>query len=297
MIEGLNESSLQHYNPQPIFKQQVGIDKGIIDGHIEIQASKIIIEAKLNTKESIEKLVKYAKVFNENSQNQLWHLSSIKFDNREESKIKNELNNNYPNINIQFNNLSYSDLVDNLEGIFEENLHDTELRLLLEDFSNYCTSNGLITNEEYKLLFVPTGYTFGWNMKHKLYYCPINWHSQKFKFFGFYNLKSVKSISTIETVIEADYYTKNKELIVKSDGHTPEQISRLQKGLDEIKQDLKGLKFYVLPENEFYETDFRKISHGGIRRYRYEDLRDYVSLDNYDDIKSIAEELKKVNWK
>ena len=48
----------------------------------------------------------------------------------------------------------FSDLIENLEGIFEENTHDMELRLLLNDFSNYCIASDLISNEEYKLLLI-----------------------------------------------------------------------------------------------------------------------------------------------
>lgn len=197
IIERLNERSLQqYYFPQPIFSQQFRMKKGIIDGHIEIKASKIVIETKLNSKEFIGKLIKCGKVFNENSQNQLWHLSSVKFDKNEVVEINKKLKESYPTLNIQFN-----DLIDNLEGIYEENTHDTELWLLLDDFSNYCIESGLISNEECKLLFVPTGFSYNWNKEHKIYYCPTSWHSQKFKFFGLYNWKSVRTISEIETTI------------------------------------------------------------------------------------------------
>lgn len=40
-----------------------------------------------------------------------------------------------------------------------------ELRLLLDDFSNYCIESNLISDEEYKLLFVPTGLSYNWNQK------------------------------------------------------------------------------------------------------------------------------------
>jgi hypothetical protein len=224
-------------------------------------------------------------------------LSSVKFDEHEVIEINRRLKEKYPDINIQFNNLLYSDLIDNLKGIYEENTHDMELRLLMEDFSNYCISSNLISNEDYKLLFVPTGFSFEWNMRHKLYYCPINWHSQKFKFFGLYNWKSVRSISLIETVIEADYNAITNELNVKSNGHTPEQIKRLHNGLMELEENHTGLKYYILPEHDFYETDFRKTSNGGIQGYRYKDLREHLTLTNYNDIQLIAEELRKVNWK
>jgi hypothetical protein len=298
IIERLNEGSVQQfYYPQPIFTQQVGMNKGIIDGHIEVKPSKIVIETKLNSKEFIGKLIKYGKVFNENSQNQLWHLSSMKFEEDEVIEINKRLRESYPNLKIQFNNLLFNDIIENLEGIYEENIHDMELRLLHEDFRNYCFGSNLISNEEFKLLFVPTGFSYNWNKKHKIYYCPTGWHSQKFKFFGLYNWKSVRTISEIETVITADYDANSDNLKINSIGHTDEQIKRLKNGLSELGENHKGLKYYVLPESDFYETDFRKISHGGIQGYRYKDLRDYITLTDYNDVKRIAEELRKVTWR
>ncbi len=299
IIERLNEGNEQQpYYPQPIFSQQVPMGSGIIDGQIEVKASKIVIETKLNHKESQAKLVKYAEVFNENSQNQLWHLSSKKYNKNEVYAINEELKKLYPNIKIQFNNLIFSDLIDNLEGIYEENAHDMELKLLVEDFKNYCNESKLISNEEFNLLFVPTGFSFDWNKKHKIYYCPVNWHSQDFKYFGLYNWKSVRTISEVETIITAEYDPVNKELSIHSKGHTEEQINRLKVSLTEVGITHTGLlKYYVFPTNAFYETDFRKVSHGGIQGYRYKDLRDYLNMENLKELKEIASKLREVTWK
>lgn len=298
IIERLNEGNFhQYYYPQPIFTQQVSMKKGIVDGHIEVKPSKIVIETKLNSKEFIGKLLKYGEAFSENSQNQLWHLSSVKFEVNEVIEINKKLKEQYPKSQIQFNNLIFSDLIDNLEGIYEENNYDTELRLLLDDFSNYCIESNLISNEEYKLLFVPTGFSYEWNKKHKIYYCPTSWHSQKFKFFGLYNWKSIRTISEIETTIIADYDANRKKLTIYSKGHTDKQKERLENGLFELGENHYGLKYYILPEAKTFETDFRKTSHGGIQGYRYKDLRDYLTLNDYSDLKVIADELKKVTWK
>ena len=148
-----------------------------------------------------------------------------------------------------------------------------------------------------KLLFVPTGFSYNWNKKHKIYYCPTIWHSQKFKFFGLYNLKSVRTISEIETTIIADYDANTEKLTTHSKGHTDEQIKRLKNGLSELGKNHSGLKYYILPESRTYETDFRKTSPGGIQGYRYKDLRDYLTLNEYNDLEIIAEELKKTTWK
>lgn len=298
IIELLNEGSLQqYYHPQPIFSQQVGVGNGIIDGQIEVKPSKIVIETKLNHKEFTGKLVKYGRVFNENSQNQLWHLSSVRFNEDETLIINKKLKESYPNLKIQFNSLLFNDLIVSLEGIYEENSHDMELRLLLEDFSNYCQESNLISNEEYKLLFVPTGFSYNWNRKHKIYYCPVNWHSQKFKYFGLYNWKSVRTISEIETTIIADFNSAKNELKLHSKNHTELQIHRLKSALTELGENHKGYKYYILPEDAFYETNFRKLSPGGIQGYRYKDLRDYLTIDNCNNLKEIAVKLREVTWK
>jgi hypothetical protein len=299
IIERLNEDNKQQlYFPQPIFSQQVGVGNGIIDGQIEVKPSKILIETKLNHKEFQNKLLKYGAVFHKNCYNQLWHLSSKKFNENEVADINKRLKEIYPEIKIQFNNLLFADLLDNLQGIFDENFHDMELKLLHEDFNNYCYESDLISNEEFNLLFVPTGFSYNWNRKHKIYYCPINWHSQNFKYFGLYNWKSVRSISEIENIIIADFNHKTDQLIIRGNNkHTQNQIDRLHIGLTELGETQSGLKYYILPENEFYETDFKKVSHGGIQGHRYKDLRDFLEKDDIKNAQQIASKLREVTWK
>lgn len=298
IVERLNEGNeQQNYFPQPIFSQQIGLGNGIIDGHIEVKASKILIETKLNHKEFQNKLLKYGKIFTENSQNQLWHLSSKKYEENELAEITNKLKSLYPSVRIQFNNLLFSDLVDNLEGIYEENIHDMGLKLLLQDFKDYCNESNLVSNAEFNLLFVPTGFSYNWNKNNKIYYCPVNWHSQSFKFFGLYNSKSVRTISTVETIIIADFNSQNNELTIHSKGHSEEQINRLKRGLIELGESHTGLKYYLFNENEFYETDFRKVSHGGIQGYRYKDLRDFINVKDWNNVEEIAAKLKEVAWR
>jgi hypothetical protein len=74
-------------------------------------------------------------------------------------------------------------------------------------------------------------------------------------------------------------------------------INNLLLLLDLSPENQIGLKYYILPETSTYETDFRKITHGGIQGYRYKDLRDYLTLSDYNDVKLIADELRKVTWK
>jgi argonaute-like protein implicated in RNA metabolism and viral defense len=71
IIEKLSDG-VQSYEPQANFLQQIGSNRGIIDGFIEVKASKIVIETKLSQKELINKLTKYGDVFKKEVQNQLF---------------------------------------------------------------------------------------------------------------------------------------------------------------------------------------------------------------------------------
>lgn len=301
IIEKLSDGE-QLYEPQANFLQQVGSSRGIIDGYIEVKASKIVIETKLSQRELIHKLTKYGDVFKEGVQNRLWHLSSNCYSDEEVEIINRRLKEEYPSTTIEFNNLLFLNLIENLEEIYEENVHDYELKLLYEDFRDYCYEEGLVNDSAYKLLFVPTGYSYSWNIKHKMYFCPVNWHKQEFSFFGFYKSKSVRSISKIECTIEADFDISTETLDVKSKNHTDRQIERLKLALIENGDSHTGLKYYILLENEFHETDFKKESRGGIQGFRYKDLRDFVNEENLglfenQDIERIAEVLRNKVWR
>lgn len=301
IIEKLSDG-VQSYEPQANFLQQIGSNRGIIDGYIEVKASKIVIETKLSQKELINKLTKYGDVFRKDVQNQLWHLSSNCYSDEEVEFINNKLQIEYPNIVIEFNNLLFLNLIENLEEIYEDNIHDHELKLLYEDFKDYCYEEGLVNDSAYKLLFVPTGFSYRWNIKHKMYFCPANWHKQEFSYFGLYNSKSVRSISKVESVIVADFDISSKTLNVHSKKHTDKQIERLKLALIDYGESQSGLKYYILPENDFYETDFKKDSNGGIQGFRYKDLRDFINDENLDLFESsnthkIAEVLKNRVWK
>lgn len=301
IIEKISDGE-QTYHPQANFVQQVHSKRGIIDGYIEVKASKIVIETKLASKELISKLTKYGDVFKKDAQNQLWHLSAKSYSENEVEKINCKLKKDYPDIPIQFNNLTFLNIIENLEEIYNENVHDYELKLLYEDFRDYCYEGRLISDSSNKLLFVPTGFSYKWNMKHKMYFCPINWHKQEFSYFGLYKSKSVRSISKVENIIKADFDITTKQLVLHTKTYTNRQIERLESALIDYGESQTGLKYYIFPENEFYETDFKKASKGGIQGFRYKDLANYIDkelLDSteIDKVEKLAEILKSKFWR
>ena len=66
-------------------------------------------------------------------------------------------------------------------------------------------------------------------------------------------------------------------LLVYSENIDQRDEKRLKEALKDYGESQTGLKYYILPENEFYEFTFKKESKGGIQGFRYMDLRDYFS--------------------
>ena len=300
LIQTINES--EDYFPSPIFGQQIGVQGGIIDGYIEVKASEIIIETKLSNKELIEKLTKYATKFSTHSQNYLWHISTKKYNLEEEKEIKERLKELHPEKNIHFNNVTFSDVVENLEQIYKSNKHNEDLKLLFEDFNNYCNEARLMPDDQYKLIFVPTGFSFDWNFKNKIYFCPKNWHKQEFTYFGLYHKKTVKTIATVENCIVADFDTTQNQLTIHHSTMdreiTEKQIERLKNALIEWGDNQNGLKYYLFDENDFFETNFCKHSKGGIQGHRYKNLRGFIENERIKNktTKEISDLLKSKVW-
>lgn len=298
-IKGLTEDS-GNYEVIPNFRQQVGNKgDGIIDGHIQVKATKIIIETKLHGLEWIEKLVKYGKSFEKNEFSLLFHLSSKKYTNKKIEQIENRLADLKNVGKINFFSLTYQDLVDQLKELASTYQYEQYLQRLNEHFEAYCLGMGLMPKSNHILRAMACGQSYELNVKHKFYFDLANRGYSEFNYLGIYKWKSVRYIGKVENTIRADWNEKDG-LIIKDSKFdvTIEQKNRL---IEAIKESLKkgwGVdyehRFFLL--KDFEETDFKKISPGGIFRVRYFNLENI--LDKVPEkMEDIAEELKSKNWK
>lgn len=297
-IRGLTEDSDQ-YEVIPTFRQQVGNrGDGIIDGHIQIKSSKIIIETKLHGLEWIDKLVKYSKSFDPNEYKLLFHLSSTRYLDNEVAKIENKLNGLKEIGKVNFLSLTYQDLVDQLKELANNYQYEHYLQRLNENFESYCLGMGLMPKSNHVLRAMACGQSFDLNIKHKFYFDLASRGYSDFNYLGIYKWKSVRYIGKVENMIEADWEAVNG-LNVKSFKNpvTKDQEIRL---VESIKESIKagwdvGLnhRFFLL--KDFSPTDFKKTSPGGIFRVRYFNL-DNVLGTVPADITTLANDLKTKTW-
>jgi hypothetical protein len=297
-IKGLTEDSDQ-YEVIPSFRQQVGNrGNGIIDGHIQIKASKIIIETKLHGLEWINKLVKYSKSFDPNEYKLLIHLSSTKYSQTEIEKIENRLSELKDLGKINFQSVTYQDLVDQLKELANNYQFEHYLQRLNEHFESYCIGMGLMPRSNNVLRAMACGQSYDLNIKHQFYFDLASRGYSDFKYLGIYKWKSVRYIGLVENMIQADWDEVNG-LNVKNSKHpvTKEQeqklIEAIKESIDEGWGVAKDHRFFLL--SDFTQTDFKKTSPGGIFMVRFFNLENVLN-EVSDDIKMIAEHLKTKTW-
>lgn len=297
-IKGLTEDYDQ-YEVIPTFRQQVGNrGNGIIDGHIQIRASKIIIETKLHGLEWINKLVKYSKSFDPNEYKLLFHLSSSKYSESEIEKIEKRLSELKELGKINFHSLTYQDLVDQLKELANNYQYEHYLQRLNEHFESYCIGMRLMPRSNHVLRAMACGQSFDLNVKHRFYFDLASRGYSDFNYLGIYKWKSVRHIGLIENMIEADWEDSNGLKVKNS--KSPVTNEQKEKLIEAIKESIAGgwnisknHRFFLL--KDFTKTDFRKTSPGGIFRVRYFNLEKVLDTIP-ENIETIAEELKMKTW-
>lgn len=297
-IKGLTEDSGK-YEVIPNFRQQVGNrGGGIIDGHIQVKATKIIIETKLHGLEWIEKLVKYGNSFDENEYSLLFHLSSTRYSRKEIEEIEEKLLKFKVIGKINFFSLTYQDLVDQLTELASNYQFENYLQRLNENFEGYCLGMQLMPRSNHVLRAMACGQSFGLNVKYKFYFDLASRGYSDFNYLGIYKWKSVRYIGNVENVVVANWdEASGLKIVEQKVDLTDDQRIRLVSAIKESDEHGWGVenghRFFLL--KDFEETDFAKITPGGIFRVRYFDLEDY--LDKVPtNVKEIAEALKSKTW-
>ncbi|MDC6467807.1 hypothetical protein OAW63_02335 [Flavobacteriaceae bacterium] len=298
-IRGLTED-VDNYEVIPTFLQQVNNrGNGIIDGHIQVRASKIIIETKLHGLEWIEKLLKYSDSFDEKEFKLLFHLSSDKYPQHKIDEINNRLKENKAIGKINFHSLTYQDLVDQLKELANNYQFEHYLQRLNEHFGSYCLGMSLMPKSNHVLRAMACGQSFDLNVKHKFYFDLASRGYSNFNYLGIYKWKSVRYIGRVENMVVANWdETNGLEVLEQKFELTDNQKERLINAIKESDDNgwgvASGHRFFLL--KDFEETDFSKTTPGGIFRVRFFNLEDYIEKVPKK-IKEIAEMLKSTSWK
>lgn len=290
-----------NYEVIPIFTQQKSQKEGgIIDGHIQTKATKIIIETKIAGLDNTKKLINYCKNENPSETNILIHISRSTFD---EATIKS-INQRIGIYNFNFVSITFSELISSLQEIADEYPFNEELCRLSKDFYYYCSSMDLIKNV---FRIVPCNKSFELNEKYHLYFQPESRGYSNHQFTGIYTAKEVKYIGKVNKVFLAELTKEGKLITEKISGEgeiTTEEENRIISTIKEFPEiygygDIsKGHIFFLFDDNDFCPTKFKKISKYGLLGSRLFDLKVDLEIKNVEKLSTleIAEKLNDITW-
>ena len=290
-----------NYEVTPVFTQQKSQKEGgIIDGHIQTKATKIIIETKVTGLANTKKLINYCKNENPSETNILIHISDSTFD---ENTIK-FINQKIGIYNFDFVSITFSELLSSLQEIADEYPFNEELYRLSKDFYYYCSSMNLIKNV---FRIVPCNKSFELNEKYHLYFQPESRGYSNHQFTGIYTAKEVKYIGKVNKVFLAELTKEGKLITEKISGKgeiTTEEENRIISTIKEFPEiygygDIsKGHIFFLFDDNDFCPTKFKKISKYGLLGSRLFDLKVDLEIKNVEKLSTleIAEKLNDITW-
>ena len=290
-----------NYEVIPVFTQQKSQKEGgIIDGHIQTKATKIIIETKIAGLDNTKKLINYCKNENLAETNILIHISPSTFDEAATKSINQRIG----IYNFNFVSITFSELLSSLQEIADEYPFNEELYRLSKDFYYYCSSMDLIKNV---FRIVPCNKSFELNEKYHLYFQPESRRYSNHQFTGIYTAKEVKYIGKVNKVFLAELTEEGKLTTEKISGEgeiTAEEENRIINTIKEFPKiygygDIsKGHIFFLFDDNDFCPTKFKKTSKYGLLGSRLFDLKADLEIKNVEKLSTleIAEKLNDITW-
>lgn len=194
---------------------------------------------------------------------------------------------------------TFSDLI---AACRDASLHaNTSLRELVEDYEQYCHDSDLFAGESERLLVVPVGTTLGDNLELLLYYAPSTRRFQKHTYLGLYAGKRVQALGRVENVVTAEIASGDLVIQQSSQAVSPDQKDRIREAIARAPNhgyDISlGHTFSLVAQ--FFETEFRKSSSGGLPGKRYFNLREELAVNGgaeLPDIVHIARALRERTW-
>ena len=283
-------------------QQRTGSGGTVPDGLLEQRSFKVIIETKLHSKPEVEQLARHLEGFEGEGRHVLLlltpeHPSKEKL---EELQTAARERNEQRGLRIEVVSTTFRRVIQSYRDVLAA--HDHEMQELLEDYEDFCATfdkGELLPRIDYTMRAVPCGNTWDDNLDFGIYYEPTHRSPRAHRYLGIYRKMSVRGFGEIMNTVEADLSAGSLRVSKHDERVTPEQEARIN-GMIERAAERRGLdvaskhRFYLV--DRFHETDYRKVSPGGLRSPRFFDLGEVLNVEPLPDTKEIAELLSERTW-
>lgn len=286
----------------PSFRQQEGGSKGkrsVPDGAIVQPSFRLLVETKRTAPSDAAQLERHLHRFEREDTQVLLHLTphapSAAFDADVRARV-DRFNHDHAQ-HARYIPVTFSDLVSAVDEVLAD--HDYEMRELLDDFEAYCSAEGLLPSNPFKLRIVACGDTLDENIRHGLYYHQASRGFSDLGYLGAYKKKSVRAIGKVRNKVVATVADGTVEVVSADRKPAPEDLDAIAAAVADGRRN----HGYTFPDAEvfffvdrFHETDFRKESKYGMMKERHFDLRTVLGMAQLPDTATIAERLREITW-
>ena len=287
--------------PELVFTLQEKAINSVPDATIKQESFKIVVETKMFDWFGLDQLINHLNSFSDEKYKVLLTLSSEYMN----EKIKGEFNSKLAEFNQNVDNpiihvnMTFEELANEISDLISDN--DYVMKEIVEDYFDYCYSDGLITiSDKYKYLRSQlASATFDFNFNNNIYYDSISRGFRPHKYLGLYKEKSVRAIGEITMIITAEKI--NGEYIFNSETENKEVTQKQKAEIFNAIEDAKKYG-YILENNrfffvdKFYKTDYKKITKNAPMGSRIFDLTKVLEIDELPSVNQIAELLKDKEW-
>jgi len=292
------------FDPEPSFELQVRSEdkKSIPDAVISQDSFKIVVETKLSDWFYKDQLIRHLGNFKEEKYKLLLSLAPEPMDEKKKEDFDHALSEHNKTLNrpIVHKNMTFEDLIHAVQDVLDD--RDFDMQEILEDFRDYCLNDDLIIKSDaWKFMRVQlAGATIDFNMANNVYYDSVNRPFRAHDYLGLYTNKSVRAIGKITALITA--VEENGTLVIDKPelGELTEErkqqiIASIQDG-DTHGYDLHTNKHRYFFVEQFYDTDYKKITPYAPMGSRIFDLTKVLGTENLPSAEEIAETLKTKTW-
>ena len=286
----------------PTFRQQEGGRGGrgsVPDGAIYQPSFRVLVETKRTAASDADQLERHLHRFEHEDTQILLHLTphatTPEFDADVEARVLSH--NREHGQRARYVAVTFTDLVAAVDDVLAD--HDYEMRELLDDFEAYCSAEGLLPSNPYKLRIVACGETLDENVRYGLYYHQASRGYSSLGYLGAYKEKSVRAIGAVRNEVTASVRDGTVEIISAIEPPSEADVAAIAAAVSDGESNHgytfadDHIFFFV---DRFHETDFRKRSKYGMMKERHFDLRAVLGTPELPDTATIARRLRDVSW-
>lgn len=289
------------FEPEIAFQLQEKSVDSIPDATITQESFKIVVETKMSDWFYSDQLMRHLNSFHGEKYKVMLTLAPelMGDDKREAFEKKLEEYNaaqEHPVIHI---NTTFEGVANGIQEVIDDK--DYEMQEVLDDYLNYCYNDGLIAvSDSWKYMRMQlAGTTFSFNIMEDIYYDNAERGFRAHDYLGLYKNKSVRAVGRVCARITAVENEDGVQYEAEFGDLTQERKEKILRAIadgDKHGYDLRRTKHRYFFVDEFYETDFKKITPRAPMGTRIFDLTQILETEQLPETSKLAGLLAEKTW-